>query len=176
MQESMSSHQLHSEHILPLKSSLLGGNAPTCFPCSYICNALTPGEQTHLHKCHRWSHTHTHTSIDSRLCEFIWCASFVVSTRWWLMQKTHGGIVLLTWFPLKCGIFCRLSPCRGYNAPVPAKKTPLYLMQAVCSPRQNGGHIWLGWSRLVFSQEKRASEWKTWQGSFKMALFCKYVV
>lgn len=124
MQESMSSHQLHSEHILPLKSSLLGGNAPTCFPCSYICNALTPGEQTHLHKCHRWSHTHTHTSIDSRLCEFIWCASFVVSTRWWLMQKTHGGIVLLTWFPLKCGIFCRLSPCRGYNAPVPAKKTP----------------------------------------------------
>lgn len=34
MQENTSSHQPHSEHILPLKSSLLEKNAPRLFPAA----------------------------------------------------------------------------------------------------------------------------------------------
>lgn len=125
MQESMSSLQLHSEHILPLKRGMGGGNAPMCFPCSCICNVLAPGEQTHLHKCHRWIHTRTHTATlaSSEVCVNLFdVLPLFVATRWWLMQKKkpHSGIVLFMWFPLKCG----LSHCRGCNAPVPVKKTP----------------------------------------------------
>lgn len=108
MQESTSSHQPHSEHILPLKMPL------HLLPAAAFVMFENPRDTNHLCKCHGQSHGHTHThttrgtsemqvALQSLLCEWVPCGpSFFISVKIWssamvphnLMSWQSDGCVL----------------------------------------------------------------------------------